>query len=41
MAPGFRDYLGWNWYLLGAVVVPVTNPQSFDYQVQAALMWVF
>jgi hypothetical protein len=40
-APGFRDYLGWNWYLLGDVVLPATNPQPFDYQVQGALMWVF
>jgi len=41
LAPGFRTYLGWNWYLLGDVVLPTTNPQPFDYQVQAALMLVF
>ena len=41
LTPGFRTYLGWNWYLLGGVVVPVTNPQPFDYQVLGALMLVF
>lgn len=41
LTPGFRSYLGWNWYLLGGVEVPVTNPQSFDYHVLGALMVVF
>jgi hypothetical protein len=41
LTPGFRTYLGWNWYLLGAVQVPITNPESFDYQVLGALMVVF
>ena len=40
-APGFRTYLGWNWYLLGDVVLPATNPQPFDYQLQGAMMLVF
>ena len=39
--PGFRAHLGWNWYLLGAVEVPVTNPEPFDYQVLGALMKVW
>ena len=41
LTPGFRTHLGRNWYLLGGVVVPVTNPKPFDYQVQTALMIVF
>jgi hypothetical protein len=41
LTPGFRDYLGWNWYLLGGVVVPVTHPKPFDYQILGALMFVF
>lgn len=40
-APGFRTHLGRNWYLLGAVEVPATNPKSFDYQLTTGLMLVF
>lgn len=39
--PGFRTHLGRDWYLLGAVEVPVTNPEPFDYQVLAGLMKVY
>ena len=41
ITPGFRDYLGANWYLLGGVEIPVTNPQSFDFQILGALMKVW
>ena len=41
VTPGFRDYLGANWYLLGGVEIPVTNPTAFDYQILAALMKVW
>jgi hypothetical protein len=41
LTPGFRTHLGRNWYLLGAVEVPVTGPRPFDYQVLAGLMKVF
>jgi hypothetical protein len=41
ITPGFRTHLGANWYLLGGVEVPVTNPEPFDYQVIAGLMKVF
>jgi hypothetical protein len=39
--PGFRSHLGHNWYLLGAVEFPVTEPQTFDYQILSGLMYVF
>ena len=39
--PGFRTHLGRDWYLLGAVEVPVTDPDPFDYQVLAGLMKVY
>lgn len=39
--PGFRTHLGANWYLLGAIEVPVTNPEPFDYQLTSGLMKVF
>lgn len=39
--PGFRTHLGGNFYLLGGVEVPATNPKPFDYQVLAALMKVW
>jgi len=39
--PGFRDHLGANWYLLGGVEVPVTNPTPFDFQILTALMKVW
>jgi len=39
--PGFRTHLGANFYLLGGVELPATNPEPFDYQVLAALMKVW
>ena len=39
--PGFRTHMGRDWYLLGGVELPTTNPQPFDYQVLAGLMKVF
>ena len=36
--PGFRTHMGRNWYLLGGVEVPATDPEPFDYQVLAGLM---
>jgi hypothetical protein len=41
ITPGFRTHLGANWYLLGGVEVPVTNPQPFDFQILGALMKVW
>jgi hypothetical protein len=41
LSPGFRTHVGQNWYLLGAVEVPVTRPEPFDYQVLAGIMKVF
>jgi len=41
LTPGFRTHVGGDWYLLGAVEVPVTNPQPFDYQVLGGIMKVF
>jgi len=41
LTPGFRSHLGRDWYLLGAVEVPVTRPEPFDYQGQVGLMKVF
>jgi hypothetical protein len=41
LTPGFRTHLGANWYLLGGVEVPVTNPKAFDFQVLGGLMKVF
>jgi hypothetical protein len=41
LTPGFRTYVGQDWYLLGGVEVPVTHPQPFDYQVLTGLMKVF
>ena len=41
MAPGFRTHLGSDYYLLGAVQVPVTRPEPYDYQLLAGLMKVF
>ena len=32
LSPGFRTHLGMDWYMLGAVEVPVTN-STYDYQV--------
>jgi hypothetical protein len=41
LTPGFRTHLGANWYLLGAVEVPVSSPRPFDVQVLGGLMKVF
>jgi len=41
LTPGFRTYLGQNWYLLGGTEVPVTHPQPFNYQILSGLMKVF
>jgi hypothetical protein len=41
LSPGFRTHMGMNWYLHGAVEVPVTRPEPFDYQVLGGLMKVF
>ncbi len=41
LTPGLRSHLGQNWYLLGAVALPVTHPEPFNYQTQFALMKVF
>src|SRR5262245_16081090 len=38
LTPGVRTHLGANWYLLGGVEVPVTNPKPFDFQVLFGLM---
>lgn len=41
LTPGFRAHMGCNWYLLGAVDVPVTNPEPYDFKPQVGLMKVF
>jgi hypothetical protein len=41
LTPGIRTHLGQNWYLLGAVEVPVTSNKGFDYQILFGLMKVF
>jgi len=41
LTPGFRTHMGGDWYLLGGVEVPTTDPEPFDYQVLAGLMKVF
>ncbi len=41
ITPGFRTHLGQNWYLLGGVEFPITEPKSFDYQPLIGLMLVF
>jgi hypothetical protein len=41
MTPGFRTHVGQNWYLLGAVEVPVTSNAPYDYQVQGGIMKVY
>ena len=41
MTPGFRTHMGQNWYLLGAVEVPVTGNAPYDYQVQSGIMKVY
>jgi hypothetical protein len=41
VGPGFRTHMGDNWYLLGAVDVPVTTPKPYDYQVFGGIMKVY
>jgi hypothetical protein len=41
LTPGFRIHMGGNWYGLGGVEVPVTQPEPFDYQVLGGLMKVW
>jgi hypothetical protein len=41
ITPGFRSHVGDNWYLLGAVEVPVTSNPSYDYQVMGGIMKVY
>lgn len=41
IGPGFRTHIADNWYLLGAVEVPVTYPQPYDYQVLGGIMKVY
>lgn len=41
LAPGLRTFLGDNWYFLGSVSLPVTNPEAYNYQVLGALMKVW
>ena len=41
LTPGFRIHLGGDWYGLGGVEVPVTQPEPFDYQVLGGLMKVW
>jgi len=39
--PGFRDYLGANFYLLAGIDLPVTHPEPFAYQPTVGIMKVF
>ena len=41
LTPAFRTHLGSNWYLLGGVDVPATQPEPYDYQLTGGLMKVF
>lgn len=41
LTPGFRTHVGQNWYLLGAVEVPVTSNPAYDYQVMGGIMKVY
>lgn len=41
LTPGFRTHLGQNWFLLGAVEVPVTSSAPYDYQVMGGIMKVY
>ncbi|MFN5746077.1 MAG: transporter [Methylococcaceae bacterium] len=41
IGPGFRSHVVDDWYLLGAVEVPVTYPQPYDYQVLGGIMKVY
>ena len=41
ITPGLRIHLGWNWYGLAGVELPLTRRQPFDYQVLSGLMKVW
>ena len=41
LTPGFRTHLAANWYLLGGIEVPTTNPKPFDFKILGGLMKVF
>ena len=41
LTPGFRTHVGDNWFLLGAVEVPVTSNAAYEYQVLAGIMKVY
>ena len=41
LTPGFRSHVGDNWFLLGAVEVPVNSNPSYDYQVMGGIMKVY
>lgn len=41
ITPGFRTHLGDDFYLLGGIELPVTEPSPFDYQLLGGLMKVF
>ncbi len=41
IAPGFRTHLGQNWFLLGGIEFPVTEPKSFDYSPSFAFLKIF
>ena len=41
IGPGFRSHIADNWYLLGAVEVPVTFPKLYDYEVLGGIMKVY
>jgi len=41
LTPGFRTHMGANWYLLGGVELPATQPEPFDYKILGGLMKVF
>jgi hypothetical protein len=41
LTPGFRTHLGANWYLLGGVELPTTQPEPFAYKILGGVMKVF
>jgi hypothetical protein len=41
LTPGFRAHMGCDWYILGAVDMPVTEPKPFDVKPIFGLMKVF
>ena len=41
LTPGFRTHVGGDWYLLGGVDIPVTDPEPFNYQLLTGIMKVF